>query len=48
MVWDFAEGHPVRNCLCELTWSAGWIAKALKDSQLWWSRAPSRRLCASA
>jgi putative DNA methylase len=30
MVWDFAEGHPFCTGPCELTWSAGWIAKALE------------------
>jgi putative DNA methylase len=30
MVWDFAEGNPFCSGPCELTWSAGWVAKALE------------------
>ena len=30
MVWDFAEGNPFCTGPCDLTWSAGWVAKALE------------------
>ncbi len=32
MVWDFAEGNPFCAGPCELTWSAGWVAKALEGA----------------
>jgi putative DNA methylase len=32
MVWDFAEGDPFCTGPCDLSWSAGWVAKALEGA----------------